>query len=38
MGCCEGHLATAALDVLGVMKYQGNILESLDLLTANLHG
>ena len=29
MGCCEGqgHLATVALDVLGVMKYQGNILE-----------
>ena len=27
MGYCEGHLATAALDVLGVMKYQGNIPE-----------
>lgn len=24
---CEGHLAIAALDVLGVMKYQGNIPE-----------
>ena len=27
MGCCEGHLATVALDVLGVIKYQGNIPE-----------
>ena len=29
MECNDGqeHLATVALDVLGVMKYQGNILE-----------
>lgn len=34
MGCCEGHLATAALDVLGVMKYQGNILEIIRFINS----